>query len=183
MMTEEKFTEIVGQLVDLHERFAAYRRREFDDRRTEDALFVDFGSLVQAAVDLSELSTVTAGSQSTTPSDRVADMLHADPQRSDRDIARTVGCSPTSVGRLRRELDLVQKERRVERNGHVYSMKVADPPLPDRNDQRALLEALDGNHAPTTRETTPAQPVYVERVVLIKSPRARAPKVFYLDDC
>ena len=62
-------------------------------------------------------------------SDRgVADMLRADVSRSDRHIARACGCSPTTVGKVRRSLGLSAAVRSVQRRGQMYRMKVVDPP-------------------------------------------------------
>ncbi|WP_237477820.1 hypothetical protein [Lichenibacterium dinghuense] len=58
------------------------------------------------------------GSEST-----LDDVLKADPSRADRDIARQMKCSPTTVGRARARLRLVAEVRSVQRGGQMISMK------------------------------------------------------------
>ncbi len=55
----------------------------------------------------------------------IAVALAADPCRTDRDIARELRCSPTTVGRARAAARLVCDVRAVRRRGQAYGMRVA----------------------------------------------------------
>ena len=57
-----------------------------------------------------------------TARDAIAAALVADPSRSDRDIARETGSSPTTVGRARAAVGLERLVRSVKRGGKSYDM-------------------------------------------------------------
>jgi hypothetical protein len=54
---------------------------------------------------------------------RIRDALLDDPSRTDRAIARDVGCSPTTVGKVRRECGATAEVRRVQRGGQMYEAR------------------------------------------------------------
>lgn len=54
--------------------------------------------------------------------------LAANPNRSDRDVAREIGCSPTTVGRARAAAGLVRLVRKVTRGGSSYDMAAGREP-------------------------------------------------------
>lgn len=60
----------------------------------------------------SERASMHAGA-STSMADRVQSELHRDEKRSDRAIARLLGCSPTTVGKVRR----IMAEERARAKG------------------------------------------------------------------
>ncbi|WP_158811079.1 hypothetical protein [Beijerinckia sp. L45] len=122
-------------IADLHARFAMYRGLESTWERVEDAIFRDLEAMAKTEADLSNPSKASSdiGIPISSPSDHpstsdhtVADMLRADPTRSDRHVARACGCSPTTVGKIRRQLGLAQGARSVQRRGQTYRMKVVD---------------------------------------------------------
>lgn len=51
---------------------------------------------------------------------QIADQIRANPGRTDRSIARELRCSPTTVGKVRGELDLKSTTRTVQRGGQIY---------------------------------------------------------------
>jgi|GEM_PF-7113334 len=51
---------------------------------------------------------------------RIEAALRSDPSRSDRAIARDLGCSPTTVGKVRTALGLTDAVRTVHRGGQTY---------------------------------------------------------------
>ena len=55
--------------------------------------------------------------------DRIMDALRADPSTSDRTLAGQFGCSPTTVGKARREAGLAGVKRSVHRSGQTFGMK------------------------------------------------------------
>jgi hypothetical protein len=56
--------------------------------------------------------------------DLIRDALAKRPDRSDRDIARDLKCSPTTVGKIRQQTGTAQVSRSVQRGGQMYTMKV-----------------------------------------------------------
>ena len=52
--------------------------------------------------------------------------LEADPDRSDREVARIAGVPPSSVGAARRALGLDRTARAVVRGGRSYRMEVGE---------------------------------------------------------
>ena len=123
-------------LQDLHARFAMMRDSEIDEPKMEAALFRDLSVLVdreaaQPSTDPSSTSNVHRSAEPIRPHrhGQIADALRTDPSRSDRDIARAFGCSPTTAGKVRREIGLVQPHRSVQRRGgQVFRMT-----MPRRN--------------------------------------------------
>ncbi len=100
----------VPTVADIYERMKLYRGRGTRDVETEAAIFRDVERLARA------LDTFGA----------VRDALRATPHASDRHIARASGCSPTTVGKLRRELGLSAVPRSVQRRGQTYRMKAGE---------------------------------------------------------
>ncbi len=100
----------VTNIVDLHGRFAMYREADVDDPRVDDALFRDIAAMAVAAQ--SQPSTARPHAPSDA-ADRIQTALNADPSRSDRDIARSLQCSPTTVGKARAALGLRSSTRAV----------------------------------------------------------------------
>ncbi|MCW2317635.1 FixJ family two-component response regulator [Rhodoblastus acidophilus] len=47
----------------------------------------------------------------------------ADPSRSDQSIARELGCSPTTVGKVRASIGLGAVARSVQRGGQMFSAR------------------------------------------------------------
>ena len=108
----------VTNIVDLHGRFAMYREAGIEDPRVEDALFRDIEAM--AASVQSQLFTTR-----TDVADQITAALNADPSRSDRNIARSLRCSPSTVGRARAVLGLRSSTRAVSRGGQLFEMRVA----------------------------------------------------------
>ena len=90
-------------LADLHARFALLRASEISEPETEEALFRDLTAIMEQDAAPPQRADQPARPQ---PHGQVADAIRADPSRSDRDIARAFGCSPTTAGKVRRELGL-----------------------------------------------------------------------------
>jgi hypothetical protein len=54
--------------------------------------------------------------------------LRASPSRSDRSIAREVGCSPSTVGKVRAAIGLAGVARSVQRRGQMFEGRYAKAP-------------------------------------------------------
>ena len=111
-------------LAEVHARFAMYRTAESHDDKIEAALFRDLSALVDRQAE----APVSPPAAPATPiypfaDTSIGDALAADPSRSDRAIAREVGCSPTTVGRMRGQMGLSGKVRSVRRGGQMYAMR------------------------------------------------------------
>ena len=98
----------VTTLADLRARFVMYRESGSHDIKTEDALFRDLTTLVeqQVAAPAPSPTAATAAPRSNRPElvGQIKEALKADARRSDRWIARALGCSPTTVGAVRHEM-------------------------------------------------------------------------------
>ena len=89
-------------LADLHARFAMLRASpEVGERETEAALFRDLTAIMQQDAAPSRRADEMTRSE---PHGHIVDALRSDPSRSDRDIARALECSPTTVGKVRKDL-------------------------------------------------------------------------------
>ena len=117
----------ITNVIDMHERFAMYREAGVDDPRVEDALFRDLAAMVVAVRARPSMARTDTPSDAT---DRIRTALNANPSRSDRDIARSCHCSPTTVGRLRAALGLRSSTRAVSRGGRTFEMRVAAAQAP-----------------------------------------------------
>ena len=130
----------VTTLADLHARFAMYEGLDTEAPAMRKALFRDVAAMAdreghlstgldasgrEALISNASLEGIWQGCPiHPRRGGRIADALKADPTRSDRDIARAMGCSPTTVGNVRRALGLIRGERSVQRNGQTFRMKV-----------------------------------------------------------
>ena len=104
-------------------------------------LFRDLTTLVeqQAAAPAPSPTAAPAAPRSNRPElvGQIKEALKADARRSDRWIARALGCSPTTVGAVRREMGLAGERRSVQRrNGGMYEMRPA-------SQQGTARDALD----------------------------------------
>ncbi len=119
---------VTTTLDDLYARFKFYRDMDVACEKIDAALFRDLETLVRRT-HLSDASTKGEGTPSpssphpTTRDGQIRAALHADPSRSDRAIARAIGCSPTSVGKTRLAMGLSWAERSVQRRGQMCSMR------------------------------------------------------------
>ncbi len=114
----------VTTLADLHARFAMYRESESNDDRVEAALFRDIGAMALREAQVSNVTTTSAPSP-VHDAGGIEDLLEAHPEWSDRRIARAGGCSPTTVGRIRRVIGATCPNRSVQRGGQVYTAHVS----------------------------------------------------------
>jgi len=145
-MVEDLLTKdlVLTTVADLYARFKFYREMDFRSETIEDAIFRDLESMAKAEADL---STCSKGPHTVRPLDdyvsstggqmddeasirpsahgQIEAMLRADAAQSDRNIARACGCSPTTVGKVRSKLGLVQPVLSVQRRGQMYMMRAA----------------------------------------------------------
>lgn len=113
----------VTTLADLHARFALYRDEEgWRDDEVESALFRDLSAIVDRQRDEPPKADQPRGNRPDLAG-QIRAALAADARRSDRWIARALGCSPTTVGAIRREMGLAGARRSVQRGGQVYEMR------------------------------------------------------------
>ena len=122
----------VTTLADLHARFVMYRDCQCTDVETENALFRDLTTLVEQQA----TTAAPPAPRSNRPElvGQIKEALKADARRSDRWIARALGCSPTTVGGVRRGMGLAGERRSVQRrNGRMYEMRAASPPATARD--------------------------------------------------
>lgn len=103
-------------------RFAHYRSLENHDNAIEERLFKDVEALATCATVTREPdpSTEHMRHRGHAPHQAIVDALRADPSRSDRSIARELGVSPTTVGKVRSSHGLASSERSVRRAGQMY---------------------------------------------------------------
>lgn len=113
----------VTTLADLHARFAMYRESESKDETVEAALFRDIGAMALRESQVSNVTTSSAPSP-VHEAGRIEGLLKAHPEWSDRWIARVGGCSPTTVGRIRRAIGATCPDRSVQRGGQIYTVHV-----------------------------------------------------------
>ena len=114
----------VATLADLHARFATYRESESKNDTIEAALFRDIGAMALRESQVSNVTTTSAPSP-VHEAGRIENLLKAHPEWSDRRIARATGCSPTTVGKIRRAIGAVCPNRSVRRGGQVYTVHVS----------------------------------------------------------
>lgn len=131
-------------------RFKLYLDREFSDRDTEIAIFKDLERIVTAgAADMSsapgaDISTheaahdgATRRSPVTVQREQIAAAILADASRTDRSIARELGCSPTTVGKVRAAAGLNGASRSVQRAGQTFEARYGrgrgDSPTPAKS--------------------------------------------------
>ena len=112
----------VTNIIDLHERLMMYCAAGGDDPRVEGALCRDIAAMAASAQ--SQPFTARTDAPSDTAA-RISAALEGDPSRSDRDIARLLRCSPTTVGRVRAALGLRSSTRAVSRGDQQFKMHVA----------------------------------------------------------
>ena len=111
----------VTTLADLHARFAMYRESKSNDDRVEAALFRDIGAMALRESQVSNVTT-TSAPLPVHEAGRIENFLKAHPDWSDRRIARAGGCSPTTVGKIRRAIGAMCSDRSVQRGGQVYTV-------------------------------------------------------------
>jgi ParB-like chromosome segregation protein Spo0J len=93
--------------------------------------------------------------------DRAAAALRADPSRSNRDIARQVGCSPQTVAEVRRDLEeTAQIEQFSATGGRGVTTGVPAPP----SRPRGPIGDVEGARAETYRRVRAGQPVRRQEV-------------------
>lgn len=116
---------VVRTPADLLVRFRSFNDRECVlDGDDQEKLLSDLEGIV--AANEAYLSNVGNGhietpSRPSKMSGRIEGALRADPARSDRAIARELGCSPTSVGKVRSAIGLAGEPRSVQRRGQIFS--------------------------------------------------------------
>lgn len=81
-----------------------------------DAIIRDTEALAAQLSHPSSVSSVDTRGQ-------IREAIFENPSRSDRDLARTFGVSPTTVGKVRRQTAYVGVPRSVQRRGQTYSMQ------------------------------------------------------------
>ncbi len=114
----------VSTLSDLHGRFAMYRESESNDDTVEAALFRDIETMALREAQASDVTTMPSTSSRVHEAGQVEALLRANPQWSDRRIARAGGCSPTTVGKIRRAIGATCSDRSVQRSGQSYTVHV-----------------------------------------------------------
>ena len=114
----------VSTLADLHGRFAMYRESESNDDTVEAALFRDIETMALREAQASHVTTMPSAYLRVHEAGQVEALLRANPQWSDRRIARAGGCSPTTVGKIRRAIGATCSDRSVQRSGQAYTIHV-----------------------------------------------------------
>ena len=103
----------VTTLADLHARFAMQRESESKNDMIDAALFRDIGAMALREAQVSNVTTTPAPSP-VHEAGRTEKLLKPHPEWSDRRIARAGGCSPTTVGRIRRAIGATCPDRSVQ---------------------------------------------------------------------
>ena len=115
------------ELRDVVDRLRRCREEDFNSKEVSDALLRDLDFIAERSPPQAEVS-----SEASSPlNSRVMISLKRDPSRSNREIAREVGCSPTIVGRVRKEAGLDGEIRIVRRKGQTYRMRRKTVQTPD----------------------------------------------------
>ncbi|MCW2286224.1 hypothetical protein M2323_004037 [Rhodoblastus acidophilus] len=138
-----EFELVAKDAADVLARFRFYRARECHDRKAETAIFNDLERIVmEAAANVSsedtcaQTSVSAAGSiPATVQRGQIEAAIAADPSRSDRSVARELGCSPTTVGKVRASMGLGAVARSVQRGGQMFAARYG---------QSTPKEALNG---------------------------------------
>lgn len=121
-MTFAEALRSIGRLPPLPKSYrGCYRRPSRNRRKT--AHFRSFGPAPHP-------STVSVHGLGETRAAEILAALVADPSRSDRDVARACGCSPTLVGRVRAAAGLAKRVREVRRGGRAYTMALSGSGAP-----------------------------------------------------
>ncbi|RYC29365.1 hypothetical protein D3273_24295 [Lichenibacterium minor] len=104
-------------VAELRERFRRFQAPFIADQALAAALLQD----------LEDLSHLSASDDSHVDSiaRMIGNRLKQDPSISDRRLARELNCSPTTVGKIRKDLGLSGNARSVHRGGRTYTMKAA----------------------------------------------------------
>lgn len=112
----------VSTLADLLARFEILRADATGNEEIEAALFRDIEAMARREAEASLAATSSA--QTSVHGGQIDAALKAHPEWSNRRIARAAGCSPTTVGKVRRAIGAIAATRSVQRGGQVYEVKV-----------------------------------------------------------
>lgn len=116
-------------IADLRARFGLFRTRGARDGAVIEAAMVrDLDALAQAPAEVPAKGLASTD----TLRDRVAAALDAQPDASDRQLAKALGCSDKTIGSVRRALGLAEVARTVRRGGQAYPMKARAAQQPGR---------------------------------------------------